>query len=116
MSHGRRPTAVRGGTRNSSPSFAPRRGLVRARLVVSSRRFDGATPVAAKTRFKPTFMVSGQTRPQTRFKPTSKPVLMWIWPNDMNVDKWAAICQQLCGKRQHKGWQTEDLSTFMSFL
>ena len=58
-----------------------------AGLVVGSRRFNGAPPVAAKTRFKPTFMVSEQTRPQTRFKPASKPVLMWIWPNDMNVDK-----------------------------
>ena len=59
-----------------------------ASLVVPSRRFNGAPPVAAKTCFKPTFMVSEQTRPQTRFKPASKPVLMWIWPNDMNVDKW----------------------------
>ena len=41
--------------------------FARAILVVGSRRFNGAPPVAAKTRFKPTFMVSRQTLPQTHF-------------------------------------------------
>ena len=47
-------------------------------LGVSSGRFHGATSVAAKTHLKPILVVSGQTRPQTRFKPARKPVLVWI--------------------------------------
>ena len=36
--------------------------------MVGSGRYTGASLVAAKTGFKPTFMVSEQTRPQTRFQ------------------------------------------------
>ena len=87
-------------------------------LVVGSRRFNGAPPVAGKTCLKPTFMVSGQTRPQTHFRrglakrrecgqifDLSTFMLMFaafrsFWRNDTNVDQ-SSICQHVCWRLQH---------------